>query len=146
MIFKVVLKGNEQEENSSTDSITLTFKSILTSNIIRIPSHYISTLKSMSEEDKNIVNFQNIEEVIIIGDRSKDFSINYYLVLLFSIESNKRNGYLIANIKKVGDALVGIWPFNEETENLNEDYVNQKFNDFINNRKKYKNLVIINPS
>ena len=147
VIFKVILKGNEQKESLSTDSFTLTFKSTISSNIIRIPSHYISILKSMSEENENIVNFQNIEEVIIIGDLSKDYSINYYLVLLFSMESeNKRNGFLIANIKKVGDALVGIYPFDEEIENLSEDYVNRKFNDLINNREKLKNLVIINPS
>lgn len=147
VIFKVILKGNEQKESLSTDLFTLTFKSTISSNIIRIPSHYISILKSMSEENENIVNFQNIEEVIIIGDLSKDYSINYYLVLLFSMESeNKRNGFLIANIKKVGDALVGIYPFDEEIENLSEDYVNRKFNDLINNREKLKNLVIINPS
>ena len=147
VIFKVVLKGNEQEESTKPDPLTLTFQSVISPNIIKIPSHYISSLKSMSEHNQNIVNFQNIEEVIIIGDLSKDYNINYYLVILFSMKSeNKRKGLLIANIKKVGDVLIGIWPFNEEIESLNEDYINQKFNEFINHQDKYKNLVIINPN
>jgi len=147
VIFKVVLKGNEQNEGSNTDSLTLTFKSILSSNIIKIPSHYISSLKSMSEHNENIVSFQNIKEVIVVGDLSRDFIINYYIVILYTMKSeDERSGFLIANIKKVGDGLVGIWPFNEETDSLNEDYINQKFNDFINHQDKYKNLVIINPN
>lgn len=147
VIFKVVLKGNEQEERSPTDLFILTFKSIESSKIIKIPSHYISTLKSMSEDNKNIVSFQNIEEVIIIGDLSKEYTINYYLVLLFTKESeSKRKGLLIANIKKLGDVLVGIWPFNEDINYLNEDYVNQKFKDLIENKENYKDLVIINPN
>jgi len=147
VVFKVVLKGNQQEENLSSESFTLTFKSMISSNIIKISSHYISRLKSMSEDNQKIVNFQNIEEVLTIGDLSKDYNINYYLVILFSMVSeSKRNGFLIANIKKVGDVLVGIWPFNEEIEKINEDYVNQIFNDLINNREKFTNLVIINPN
>ena len=147
VIFKVVLKGNEPVGGLTTDSLTLTFKSILYSNIIKVPSHYISSLKSMSEHNENIVSFQNIKEVIVVGDLSRDFIINYYIVILYTMKSeDERNGFLIANIKKVGDGLVGIWPFNEETDFLNEDYINQKFNDFINHQDKYKNLVIINPN
>ena len=147
VIFKVVLKGNEQNEGSNTDSLTLTFKSILSSNIIKIPSHYISSLKSMSEHNEKIVSFQNLKEVIIIGELAKEYIINYYIVILYSMKSEDvKSGFLIANIKKVGDGLIGVWPFNEETEHLNENYINQKFNDFINHHDKYKNLVIINPN
>ncbi len=147
VIFKVLLKGTEQDENKSVDSKTLSFRSILTEDIIKIPSHYISSLKSMSENFENIITFQNLEEVIIIGELSREYSINYYIVILFSMKSEqKRNGFLIANIKKIGDALIGIWPFTEEIDNLDEDYINNKFNDFINNHDDYKNLVIINPN
>lgn len=147
VIFKVLLKGTEQDENKSVDSKTLSFRSILTEDIIKIPSHYISSLKSMSENFENIITFQNLEEVIIIGELSREFSINYYIVILFSMKSEqKRNGFLIANIKKIGDALIGIWPFTEEIDRLDEDYIHKKFNDFINNHDDYKNLVIINPN
>lgn len=146
VIFKVVLKGNEQEDSVAAESITLTFKSVISPNFIKIPVNFISSLKTMNKNNKNIVNFQNIEEVITIGDISKEIIINYYLVILFSSKSkNERNGLLIANIKKVGDVLIGIWPFNEDTEFLNEDYMNQIFNDLTNNKENYKNIVIINP-
>jgi hypothetical protein len=106
----------------------------------------------MSENFDNIINFQNLEEVITIGELKREYSINYYIVILFSMKSEqKRNGFLIANIKKIGDVLIGIWPFKEEIDHINEDhidedYINKKFNDFINNHGDYKNLVIINPN
>lgn len=147
VIFKILLKGTRQDENESIDSKTLSFKSILTEDIIKIPSHYISTLKSMSENFDNIISFQNLEEVITIGELSREYSINYYLVILFSMKSEqKRRGFLIANIKKIGDALIGIWPFSEKTERFDEESINKKFNDFITNHDDYKNLVIINPT
>ncbi|MEJ2294787.1 MAG: hypothetical protein P8Y23_08455 [Candidatus Lokiarchaeota archaeon] len=145
VIFKVVLKGNKQDESEIDGSMTLSFKSTLSKEIIKIPSHFISSLKSMSEHYTNVISFQNLEEVITVGDLSMDYSINYYLVILFLMKSEeKRNGFLIANIKKIGDALIGIWPFTKETTILTEDYIKQKFNDFINNHDNYKNLVIIN--
>jgi hypothetical protein len=145
VIFKVVLKGNEQDEIEAEGSTILTFNSTLSNEIIKIPSHFISSLKLMSERHTNIISFQNLEEVITIGDLSVDYSIKYYLVILFVTKSEeKRNGFLIANIKKIGDALIGIWPFTEKTATLTEDSIKQKFNDFINNHDKYKNLVIIN--
>ena len=75
VIFKVLLKGTEQDENKSVDSKVLSFKSILTEDIIKIPSHYISSLKSMSEHFDNIISFQNLEEVITIGELSREYSI-----------------------------------------------------------------------
>jgi hypothetical protein len=147
VIFKVLLKGTGQDETIKADSKTLSFKSIITEDIIKIPSHYISSLKSMSENYENITTFQNLEEVITIGELTRGYSINYYIVILFSMRSEqKRTGYLIANIKKIGDALIGIWPFTEEIDHLDEDYINKQFNNFINNHDNYKNLVIINPN
>jgi hypothetical protein len=147
VIFKVLLKGTKQDENKSINSKILSFKSILTEDIIKIPSHYISSLKSMSENFENIISFQNLEEVITIGELTRGYSINYYIVILFSMKSEqKRTGFLIANIKKIGDALIGIWPFTEEIDHIDEDYINKQFDDFINNHDNYQNLVIINPN
>lgn len=147
VIFKVLLKGTEQDETKSVDSMSLSFKSVLTEDIVKIPSHYISSLKSMSENFDNIINFQNLEEVITIGELTREYSINYYIVILYSMKSEqKRTGFLIANIKKIGDVLIGIWPFTEQIDYIDEDYINKKFNDFINNHGDYKNVVIINPN
>jgi hypothetical protein len=147
VIFKVILRGNELDESLQHDSMTLSFKNILNDNIIKIPSHYLSSIKAMSEKFDHIINFQNLEEVITIGDFSMEYTINYYIVILYSMKSEeKKKGYLIANIKKIGEVLIGIWPFTEEIATINEENIREKFNDFIKNYDKYRNLVIINPN
>jgi hypothetical protein len=146
VIFKVVLKGNGNSEESSNKLLTLTFKNVLDKDIIRVPSHYISSLKSMSENRSNIISFQNLEEVITIGDFSKEYSLNYFIVVLFVLKTEeKKKGFLIANIKKIGDVLIGIWPFNEDIKDLDEDKIDEKFKDFIKNHDKYSSILIINP-
>ncbi len=147
IVFKVILRGNERDESYQYGSMILSFKNILNDNLIKIPSHYLSSIKTMSEKFDHIISFQNLEEVITIGDFSKEYTINYYIVILYSMKSEeKKKGYLIANIKKIGDVLIGIWPFTEEIGTINQENIHEKFNDFIKNNEKYRNLVIINPN
>ena len=147
VIFKVILKGNNLDENLQYTTTNLSFKNILNDNLIKIPSHYLSSIKTLSEKYDNIISFQNLEEVITIGDFPKDYTINYHIVILYTMKSEeKKRGFLIANIKKIGDVLIGIWPFNEDVNAINEENIHETLNDFIKNCDQYKNLVIINPN
>ena len=130
VFFKVIFKGNESEEYFHSDLMTLSFKNLLDSTMIKIPSHYLSSLKTLTEKCENIISIQNLEEVIIIADFSEKLTINYYVAALFLMENKEeKKAFLIANIKKIGDVLVGIWPFFENIDYINEDSINKKFRD-----------------
>ena len=118
IFYKVIFRALN-EHNASTFS--LTFRNIIDLKPISIPSNYFSILKELSKKDKNIINFQNVQEVIKIGDSEQYYNFNYYIVLLFTnLENKKKEGFLIGNVKKLGDILIGIWPFNKEQINYEQ--------------------------
>ena len=124
IVYKVIFKGSRGNENQF---LTLTFKDISFHSLIKIPSHYFSSIKKISEKSESVVNFQNIEEVILIGDNDKKYVFNYYLILLYSNKMNsKKHGFLIGNVKKVGDILIGIWPFTESITDITTEKIFKK--------------------
>jgi len=101
-------------------------------------------LKNLSEISNHVVVFQNIEEVIEIGDVSPRETYNYYYVLIYTYKSDaKKEGFLIGNLKKKGDIIIGIWPFNKEiVDSPPEDFL-KSFNNLIENPHEYSNISLI---
>ncbi|MGQ4873740.1 MAG: hypothetical protein ACTSVV_02155 [Promethearchaeota archaeon] len=139
-VFKVIFKG--EDENIS--QLNLTFKSILNDKPIKINPQIILNIKKLGEISKNVLIFQNISEVIPYGS-TLNYSFNYFFVILYIIKENKiKRGFLIGNIKKIGDILVGIWPFNNSDTFYDlENFISQ-LTDLINNPHKYSNICLIN--
>lgn len=140
IFYKVIFKAlDEKKENS----FSLTFKNFITSKPIYIPSRYFSILKELSKENQDIINFQNIQEVIKIGEDGFNYIFNYYIVILFTnIHDRKKKGFLIGNAKKFGDLLIGIWPFNQEEPSYTSSNIVELFDDLIK-KTKFDKICII---
>ena len=142
IFYKVIFEGIKED---SSDSYSLTFKDIFSVNQIQISSQFFSTLRDLSQKESNIVLFQNVKEVILIGDPSFKIEINYYIAILYtSLNDGKKEGFLVGNIKNMGDMLIGEWPYNEENESNLKDLYLQKL-DLLTDSSKYKNICVINP-
>ena len=141
IVYKVIFKAQEQFE---IKNLTLSFRSLDFEKPIIVHPKFISDLKTLSEKNQNILNIQNIEEVLIIGNPTIDYPYNYYLVLLLTEKSDeKKTGYLISNIKKLGDTVIGIWPFNTQLEKLIRDNIRETFNEILRNPNKYNSITLI---
>ncbi|MFW9950157.1 MAG: hypothetical protein ACFFKA_08535 [Candidatus Thorarchaeota archaeon] len=140
IFYKVIFKPLKEYEDNA---FSLTFRNVNEQNPIIIPSYYIITLKELSKENKNIINFQNIQEVIKIGENGFNYNFNYYIVLLFTYtENNKKQGFLMGNVKKLGDLLIGVWPFNLEQISYNSDLIIEILNSLIN-KNEFDKICII---
>lgn len=144
IIYKVIFEGIMDNENRK---LRLTFKNILTDNHIKISPQIISELKKNQTSNKNetIRFFQNIEEVIILGKVSSLPSYKNYLIILSITKLNgKKEGFLLANLKKFGDIVIGIWPFNSQFTLLSPEEIIEKLNNLINNPQDYDRICLIN--
>jgi hypothetical protein len=139
-IYKVTFKGNYETKEKN---LTLTFKSVISADPIKIPSGFIFELKKLSETNKNVVIFKNINDVIKFGQESSLVSFNYYYILLFQLK-NEMTGFLIGNVKKSGDILLGTWPFNKQQNQLSTEKIRKRFNEVINNTYEYRKICLIN--
>jgi len=141
IIYKVIFRAHAQFENKN---LTLSFKNLEFEKLISIPGKFIFELKKLSEKNQHIINFQNIEEVLTIGNPTVDYTYNYYLVILFIIKSNgKKKGYLIGNVKKFGDIVIGVWPFNINLKDITGEKVLETCNDIIKNPNRYSSICLI---
>jgi len=139
--YKVIFNGSKDVEN---ENLTLTFKKIDSTKIISVSNAIISELKNLSEKSKDIVVFQNIGEVIELGNVSSRNLYNYFYVLIYTHKSNtKKEGFLIGNLKKKGDVIIGVWPFNKELEDSSPEDFLKTFNDIIKNPHDYSNISLI---
>ena len=140
-IYKVIFRAQEQLENKN---LTLSFKNLNFEKPLSISELSLLELKKLNETNQDIINFQNIEEVLIIGNPTVDYNYNYYLVLLFSTKlDEKKKGYLIGNIKKLGDIIIGVWPFNTENNEITGQKILETYNDIIKNPKNYNSICLI---
>ncbi|MFX0076157.1 MAG: hypothetical protein ACFE96_11990 [Candidatus Hermodarchaeota archaeon] len=140
IFYKVIFKGIKGE---SSESYSLTFKNIIREKPIHIPSQFFSSLKSLSQKQTNVINFQNISEVVKIGDSSDKYDFNYYIVVLFtSLADGEKEGFLVGNLKKLGDILIGIWPFNKESNSLSSGLIFDKLNQ-LTAGIKFKDICVI---
>jgi hypothetical protein len=144
IFYKVIFKGIKGDKN---ESHSLTFKSIISDKPINIPSQYFSSLKVLSQKHQNVINFQNIREVIKSGEKSGDVAINYnfnyYIVILYtSLSDGKKEGFLIGNVKKLGDVLIGIWPFNQPNTQFTSEMILEKL-DVLISSENFKNISVI---
>ena len=141
IIYKVIFKAIQQFENKN---LTLNFRNLTFEKPITIPSTLILKLKNLSDKSDRIIFFQNIEEVIIVGNIKPKFDYNYYLVVLFTLKSNEeKRGYLIGNIKNVGDIIIGTWPFNQQETDLAPEIILKKSNDLLKNPENYTKICVI---
>ena len=139
--YKVIFNGSKDTEN---ENLTLTFKKIDSSKIIGVSNAIISGLKNLSEKSKDIVVFQNIGEVIELGNVSSRNLYNYFYVLIYTHKSNaKKEGFLIGNLKKKGDVIIGVWPFNKELDDPSPEDFLKAFNNIIKNPHDYSNISLI---
>jgi hypothetical protein len=140
LYYKVIFKGIKGD---SPDSYSLTFKNIIKEKPINISSQFFSSLKSLRQKQTNVINFQNIREVVKIGDSNDKYNFNYYIVVLFTnLTDGKKEGFLVGNLKKLGDILIGIWPFNQERDSLSSESILGKLNPLIEG-KKFKDICVI---
>ncbi len=140
IFYKVIFEGVKED---SSDSYSLTFKDIFSDIQIQIPSQFFTTLRVVSQKESNIVQFQNIKEVIKIGNPSNKIEINYYIAILYTnLNDGKKEGFLVGNIKNMGDMLIGEWPYNEENVSNSKDIYLQKL-DLLANSSKFDNICII---
>ena len=139
--FKVIFNGSKEVKN---EDLSLTFKKISSTNTIGVSSSIISDLKDLSEKSKDVVVFQNIEEVIEIGNASSRDLYNYYYVLIYTCKSDaKKEGFLIGNVKKKGDVIIGVWPFNKPIVESSSGEFLESFNNLIKNPHEYSNICLI---
>jgi hypothetical protein len=140
-IYKVIFKGGQAEE---TEFLSLTFKNVITEIPIHIPAQVFSKLKKLSETDNALIPIQNIEEVLRFGEGLPSYKFNYYIVVLITNkQNNKKEGFLIGNVKKLGDILIGIWPFNNEFDSFSPAIILNKLNELIEQPSKFKNICLI---
>ena len=106
IIYKVIFRAHDQFEYKN---LTLSFKSLEFKKHISIPAKFTLELKKLSETNQHIITFQNIEEVLIMGNPTEGHTYNYYLIILYTYKSNgKKIGYLIGNVKNLGDIIIGV--------------------------------------
>ncbi len=140
VIYKVIFRALEQFENRN---LTLSFKNLEFNNPISLPNRF-REFRDTSGSIGHVMNFQNIEEVLIIGNPSVEYSYNYYLVILCtSKEDGKKRGFLIGNVKNLGDIIIGVWPFNMHLNNLTRENVLNSFKDIIENPDKFNSICLI---
>ncbi|MFX0039047.1 MAG: hypothetical protein ACFFCY_07335 [Promethearchaeota archaeon] len=139
VIYKVIFRAIEQFENKN---LSLSFRNLELEIPVSPPS--FSKFRKTSEKINQIINVQNIEEVIIIGNPSVDYSYNYFLVILcISKSDGKKTGYLIGNVKNLGDIIIGVWPFNMPVKDLTRNKILDSINDIIENPDKFSSICFI---
>jgi len=140
IFYKVIFKGLKGD---SSESYSLTFKNIVQDKPINISSQFFSSLKILSQKQASVINFQNIREVVKIGDLSSKYDFNYYIVILYtSIKDGKKEGFLVGNLKKLGDILIGIWPFNQESTSISSEPILKKLH-LLTDGNKFKDICVI---
>ncbi|MFX1493290.1 MAG: hypothetical protein ACFFBZ_03325 [Promethearchaeota archaeon] len=140
IVYKVIFKGNVENE---IKDLNLTFKEISHNEPIKVSPKYISMLKKLSQASQNIINFQNIKEVIRIGENTPGFIINYYIVILYITKLNgNKKAFLIGNVKNKGDIILGIWPFTQ-TDIITSEEIDNIFNDLIAKPQNYSKVCLI---
>ena len=141
IIYKVIFKAIHQFENKN---LTLNFKNLILEKPITLPHKLIPKLKDLSEKSDKIIVFQNIEEVIIVGNVKPQYEYKYYLVILFTqISNEEKRGYLIGNVKNIGDIIIGIWPFNQQETDLTPETILENSNNLLKNPEQYDKICVI---
>ena len=140
IFYKVIFRGIKGD---SSESYSLTFKNIIQDKPINIPSQFFSSLKLLSQKQPSVINFQNIREIVKIGDQNINYDFNYYIVVLYtSLADGKKEGFLVGNLKKLGDILIGIWPFNQENISISSEHFLKQLN-LLTDGNKFKDICVI---
>ena len=140
VIYKVIFRALERFESRN---LTLSFKNLEFSTPVSLPNKF-REFRDISVNSDHVMSFQNIEEVLIIGNPSVEYSYNYFLVILYTSKADgEKNGFLIGNVKNLGDVIIGVWPFNKELNNITEENVLNSLKDVIENPDKFSSICLI---
>lgn len=140
IFYKVIFKGIKGD---LSESYSLTFKNIIQEKPISVPSELFSSLKLITQKHTSVITFQNIREVVKIGDFNTNYDFNYYIVILFtSLKDGKKEGFLVGNLKKQGDVLIGIWPFNQEITSFSSEHFLKKL-ELLTDNNRFKDICVI---
>lgn len=141
--YKIIFKGTAEDQGKK---LNLTFSNLPSTSIFRVPSSLIIELKDIMEESKldspQLINFQNIEEVLILGN-SEPETYNYFIVILFEPKGSKKRGYLIGNLKNQGDLVIGYWPFTDDDSEFSEETIITQLEDLIQKPDLFDNIALI---
>ncbi len=141
-IYKVFFKGIK---DSYENKLSLTFKSGKYDKPISLPSNFFMELKKLSEISENLIIFKNIEEVIEVGNTNSIMSYKHFKVILFTSKyNNEKSGFLVGSHNKLGEILIGVYPFNREVDKISNGKFKEKFHDLINNSNDYIDICLIN--
>ena len=139
--FKVIFEGSRKFESKK---LILVFKGII-DKTINIPSHFIDNLKKIIRENSDFVFFQNINEVIKLGNQSSSGTFTNYSVILYIKKSTGyKEGLLIGEDKSVGERVIGIWPFNIESSKFSVKNIAVKCEDLVKKTQNYSSICLIN--
>jgi hypothetical protein len=139
VFYKVIFRGIGEMQESS---LSLTFNSVISDKYLNM-THYITSIKNLRDFDEDLINFQNIEEVIIMGANNNPLPFNYYIVILLVCKNEKKEGYLIGNNKKLGEVLIGFWPFNQNYNEIQYGEILKRFDQIIINQNNVKKISLI---
>ena len=141
--YKIIFKGTSEDK---AKNLNLTFRNLSSTNIIKVPSTFILELKDIIDdsnlESSQLINFQNIEDVLILGS-SESVTYNYFIVILFEPKGNKKKGYLIGNLKNQGDVVIGYWPFTDDDSEISEETVISQLEDIIQKPVLFDSIALI---
>jgi len=130
MVYKIYFKGSN---NLELNELKLTFEEMSNEEPFIIPNNIIDRLKTLSTKNKKIINIKNIDSVQKFGSETTLRDLNNFIVILITLD-NKKKGFLIGYKNKIGNIMLGIWPFKESEskelyktliKNIGDEY--QKF-------------------
>ncbi|TXT63571.1 MAG: hypothetical protein BAJALOKI3v1_350044 [Promethearchaeota archaeon] len=139
MVYKVYFKGINEVD---FEDLKLTFEEIPNEKSIKMPAEFTDKLKTLSSNNNNIINIQNIDSVQEFG--SKDSIRNYsnFFVIL-TILNGQKQGFLFAFKKKTGNILIGRWPFKQKKSDVEIEELADNCRTLVDNHQKYSKICLI---
>lgn len=138
--YKVFFKGNQSLEDLE---LNLTFSKLNFNPNLSIPANLLEILKKLGHNDKNIIVFENISEVIETGDSRTGGIISNYKIILYKDKEDHKEGLLIANTEKNKGSIIGMWPFNE-SDSITKSRILDRVKSLEQKPNEYRKISLIN--
>lgn len=138
--YKVFFKGNQSLEDLE---LSLTFSKLNFNPNLSIPTNLLEILKKLGQNDKNIIVFENISEVIDTGDSRTGGIISNYKIILYKDKEDHKEGLLIANTEENKESIIGMWPFNE-SDSITKSRMLDRVKSLEQKPNEYRKISLIN--